>query len=117
MIKRTSKCYEEAFQQLKEAANTVLSNIPEARSCISIIDWELGSSEFPAGLMVFREGQDFNIEASLALLKQTQKMMAYQIDRLRITLGAIEDASKQLAEKLKEQNEKGRIDSTPSDTA
>lgn len=78
-------CVEEVLTRFKDFTSELLKDVPELRSLSLVIDWDLGSSEFPHGLMLGRNDK-LSLPELLGNTKQTQKLIETQVEMLGMSL-------------------------------
>lgn len=93
-------CVDEVFNRFKEFVQGVLRDVPEARTLMLTVDWEIGSNDFPPASMLGRNGTSLSIDELMGCMKQTSKLVAHQSEVLRRMIGAAEKAATDLQDKV-----------------
>lgn len=91
---RKPKCFETAFELLREGAARALAEVPELRSVVVVADWEVGENDFPAAIAVSRDGDRVSAEVVAGRLRQLLKAHARHLDYLRQLAAAAEHAAR-----------------------
>jgi hypothetical protein len=95
----------EVTDALRDAVNNLLEGVPELRSVGIILDWNIGKSEFPFGMMIGREGMVRSADELFSIMEQTAKLSGFQAKSIVETLVSIDGKATELTKKVKEMKE------------
>lgn len=89
----------QVINTLKEAIIGLLEYVPELKSVGIVLDWNVGRSEYPFGMMIGREGVVRKIDELFTLMQQTSKLCHHQAKVMTDILVNIDGAAHELSKK------------------
>lgn len=83
-------CYEPVMREFQDYAKRMLEEVPELRGLMLVADWEVGQTDFPAGVILGRTPSPASFlgmsDQSLTMLRTLQNNFAAQLERAKAEL-------------------------------
>ncbi len=86
---------------LRETIVSLLEYIPELKSVGVVLDWNIGRTEYPFGMMIGRKGMVRTADELFSLMEQTAKLCNFQAKTMAEVMVGIDLAATDLSKKSK----------------
>lgn len=92
---------EQVFERFREFATALFDNVAEPRSVVLVVDWQIGQTDFPPGLLVTREEQ-VDASALIDIAGQLCKMNTRLVELYSQTINKAEEVLQELKKEVEE---------------
>lgn len=89
----------QVLDALRETVTGLFEYVPELKSVGIVLDWTIGRSEYPFGMMIGREGMIRKIDELFTMMEQTAKLCHHQSKVMSDILVNIDGAAHELSKR------------------